>query len=300
MILPDFVLPGRTSQHWYFSGIDSFEHCLDKQHFKSYPYDIDYVYNSRGFRDQEWPDTLEQLKNAIWCFGDSFTLGIGSPKEHTWPHILQQKSNQRVINISLDGASNEWIARKVTAVLKIISPATVIIHWSYIERRDGFKSSVELNRKWIYHYNKIKGPDWPDCIDLENYDTLPGWILKELEQHDQSWREGIPDETLRLSHVKSGWREDIKNTLDCINQVNALKANTKMIHSFIPAAIPDNYQKSFNEQLDKSDTYIPFFTNLDYARDGLHYDRLTADWLVDHMIQELGSNICSPAPQIGQ
>ena len=125
MILPDFILPSRQHQICTESGIDSLEQCLDKKHFKLYPHQIEYRYNSRGFRDAEWPEDINDLKNATWCIGDSFTVGIGSPLKHTWPYILQQQTGCRVINISMDGASNEWMARKCSTLLKIINPKCI-------------------------------------------------------------------------------------------------------------------------------------------------------------------------------
>ena len=60
MILPDFLLPSRVNKRWEFSGIDSIEQCLDKNHFKNYPHPITYSYNSRGFRDNEWPESINK------------------------------------------------------------------------------------------------------------------------------------------------------------------------------------------------------------------------------------------------
>ena len=125
MILSDFILPTRKNQIWSESGMDSRQLCLDQKHFDSYPYAIEYRYNSRGFRDDEWPSSMEELKKCIWCFGDSFTVGVGSPLSHTWVNILQNKSVLRCINISMDGASNDWIARKVVKVLEEIQPETL-------------------------------------------------------------------------------------------------------------------------------------------------------------------------------
>jgi hypothetical protein len=142
MILPDFVLNSRVNTQMDYSGIDKFEHCLDKKHFDNYPYQVEYVYNSRGFRDQEWPTDLDKLRSSIWCIGDSFTAGVGSPLEHTWPYLLQQQAGQRTINVSMDGASNDWIARKAIRVINTISPGTVVIHWSYLHRREEEQSDT--------------------------------------------------------------------------------------------------------------------------------------------------------------
>lgn len=136
MILYDFVLFSRRNQRWDYSGIDSLEKCFDKQHFLRYPHTVNYVYNSRGFRDAEWPESTQELESAIWCVGDSFTVGLGSPYEHIWPQRLQQARGQRTINVSMDGASNNWISRRACAILQKIRPGTMVIQWSYIARRE--------------------------------------------------------------------------------------------------------------------------------------------------------------------
>lgn len=123
------------------TGIDSYANCLNKKHFLDYPYSVNYQYNSRGFRDEEWPHT--DLENCVWCFGDSFTVGLGSPLEHTWVNLLQTKINKRCINISMDGASNQWISRRAVQVLKEIKPKNMIIMWSYFHRRE--RSNYKLN-----------------------------------------------------------------------------------------------------------------------------------------------------------
>jgi hypothetical protein len=65
MILPDFVLPIRANAQWDYSGMDDPNFCLDPKHFKRYPYSVQYNFNSRGYRDAEWPQSLEELRNAI-------------------------------------------------------------------------------------------------------------------------------------------------------------------------------------------------------------------------------------------
>ena len=45
------------------SGMDTLEECHDKDHYLSYTKDISYRYNSKGFRDHEWP---EDLSDVVW------------------------------------------------------------------------------------------------------------------------------------------------------------------------------------------------------------------------------------------
>ena len=151
MILPEFILTSRQNQIWFESGMDSLDNCLDKKHFKSYPYPIEYRYNSRGYRDAEWPEDVSELENAIWCFGDSFTVGIGSPLSHTWVNILQHKLNKRCINVSMDGASNEWMLRKIKNLVEIIAPQTIIVQWSYFARRELPDNSMPDERRAVWY-----------------------------------------------------------------------------------------------------------------------------------------------------
>ena len=126
MILPKISNYSKINLRAKFSGMDSDAKCPDKKQFKSFPYEVDYHYNSRGFRDLEWPDSLDELKQSIWCIGDSFTVGIGSPIDHTWVRQVELKTKKRCINISLDGASNFWIARQAKHILTTINPKIII------------------------------------------------------------------------------------------------------------------------------------------------------------------------------
>ena len=151
-VLPDLVLRRRQHQVWTHSGIDSPEHCVDLDHFLAYPWPIEYRYNSRGFRDAEWPDSVQELQQAVWCLGDSFTAGIGVPIEHTWFQCLERQLAQRCINISLDGASNDWIARRGSEILNTVQPRAMVVHWSYVERRelDNAEADEERRHQSVY------------------------------------------------------------------------------------------------------------------------------------------------------
>jgi hypothetical protein len=281
MILPDFVIPSRVNQHWLHSGIDSPELCLDKKHFESYAYSVEYNYNSRGYRDQEWPVSIDELKHGIWCLGDSFTVGLGSPLEHTWPYVLQQATNTRTINVSMDGASNNWMARKAIRVLQEISPKIIIIQWSYIARRE---SSLEesLNRQWDLFYQNIRDDSWSDCARDQQH-NLPTYILQEIDTLHGGWEEKkfLHDEWRIMQSICCSDEDDIANTLTCIQNVQDCAGNTVVIHSFIPNFVPYKYKGVIEAQT--PGLVIPEISRLDLARDGHHYDVATAGCLVDHI-----------------
>jgi hypothetical protein len=114
------------------SGMDCLELCLNKEHFRNYAKKITYQYNSRGFRDAEWPN---DLSNVIWCVGDSFTVGVGQPFEETWPQVLDSKLGRRCLNIGEDGCSNDTIALRVQEICKLYRPKLIVVMWSYLSRR---------------------------------------------------------------------------------------------------------------------------------------------------------------------
>lgn len=135
-------------------GIDSYDQCLDKEHFKTYPYPVFYFFNKRGFRDEEW---LDDMSNKIWCVGDSFTVGLGLQFEHIWPRLIDGS-----VNVSLNGASNDWIARQAVSILENFEPLALLIQWSYLHRRENKDSSKDDVMRMM-HYDE-NDPD-----DLENF-----------------------------------------------------------------------------------------------------------------------------------
>jgi lysophospholipase L1-like esterase len=112
-------------------GIDSPTECFFPDHYQNFNYNVDYVFNHLGYRE---PDNY--TKNAIICIGDSFTVGLGLPVELTYPKRLQNMLDYPVLNFSLNGASNEWITRKLNIILKYFDPAAIVVHYTFSHRRE--------------------------------------------------------------------------------------------------------------------------------------------------------------------
>ena len=286
MILPDFVLPSRVNQCWEYSGMDSLSDCLDKTHFKKYPHAISYQYNSRGFRDQEWPQTLEELKTAIWCVGDSFTVGLGSPMEHTWPGLLQKQTGQRIINVSMDGASNNWIARHVKQIQDTVAPETIVIMWSYLHRRES-SNNLATDEERRLHSDAFSNDatdidNFKQCVELIDYSSntiiefsIPHYTEIGLENVALTWS------TLRgrdwpLAHPATP--QQLLELPEFVQQ--ELKQQFKIWTQF-QQVLELHYQLS---------TLIDRIINverLDLARDGHHFDLITAQWVVDQIVNRL-------------
>lgn len=142
-----------------FIGIDSIDKAVDRDHFIKYPKKIIYNYNQMGYRDEEWP---ESVTDQIWTVGDSFTVGIGQPYQEIWPKLLEKTLNCRVINLSMNGASNDWISRKINYIINNFEPAAIFVQWSYLHRR-------EIDNPLISDEERSLHFDPNDDKDLDNF-----------------------------------------------------------------------------------------------------------------------------------
>jgi hypothetical protein len=281
MILPDLVLPSRINQCWEYSGIDSIENCLDKNHFKQYPYPITYNYNGRGFRDQEWPDSGKELTDAIWCVGDSFTVGVGSPIEHTWPWLLQKQTGRRVINVSMDGASNNWIARKTALIQKEIAPKNIVVMWSYVHRREREDCNLDDENRKIY---TLESTNLEDIVNLKN--------CVKIIKHKNLIQLAIPGYAPILNFQNS-WN-NIRGS-DWPLLAPTTTDELMLLPDFVQCELKEDFKlwTELQQSIELSKVISSLTNNiidvnrLDLARDGHHFDVVTAQWVVDQTVSML-------------
>lgn len=256
--------------------------CKDREYFDNYPWPISYVYNSRGFRDAEWP---RDLNDVIWCMGDSFTVGLGAPFLHIWPQRLSAETGRRTINVSMDGASNSWIGRRAIQILDLGIVDTMIIQWSYTQRRENFDNAEIVNLKWQTLYNDIKDPLWPVCPRWQDQDELPAQILAKIQQNPRyQLVTQISDEDRRLWIPKDRRaivddRINTRDFLDHVQQVESHKKNACVIHTFIPGFSRDRDLYKEIKSWPAQRLWLPEIKRLDWARDQHHYDIVTSDKL---------------------
>jgi hypothetical protein len=137
------ILPKKIGWKSHYSGIDSLELCNDRHHFLNYSKKITYEYNSKGFRDHEWPT---DLNDVIWCIGDSFTVGLGQPFEETWPSLLQKNIGRRCLNLGEDGCSNDTMSLRIKMINELYNPKLIIVMWSYFHRRRVKNNNVHYEK----------------------------------------------------------------------------------------------------------------------------------------------------------
>ena len=69
--------------------------------------DFNYQFNSWGFRGPEYAQYIGQPVNI--CLGDSFTVNIGGPVDHSWVSQLAERFDIPTLNLGMDGAGNDAI-----------------------------------------------------------------------------------------------------------------------------------------------------------------------------------------------
>jgi hypothetical protein len=287
MILQNLVIPSRRNLKLEYSGMDSLERCLNKDHFRSYPHKIEYVHNSRGFRDSEWPDSLDELKDAIWCVGDSFTAGIGSPYEFIWPQVLAAATGRCCINVSMDGASNTWISRRAQQIIKEVAPIHMVVLWSYFHRREHTNTEWPDERRRL-HFDKLEtdSEDFEDfancCRQLKNVATsttivngmIPhAWSPPDCSITWQNLRD--PVWPSREPHNKSDFFALPEYIQQELFSQPVIKADFELMFAF-------------NEFINRHQ--IIQLTNLDYARDHHHFDNITSEFFVQKICKALFAN----------
>ena len=235
----------RINLKLFHSGIDSATFFLNKKHSCDNKKSVHYTYNSKGFRDEEWPHDIE---NKIWCVGDSFTVGLGQPYEEIWPKMLEKQLGEHCINISEDGCSNDLMAQRIEQI-KTFNPKCIIVMWSYFWRR-------WINKKNV-HYD-IDQRESPKH-DLDNF--LKNLKLANSESPCKILNYVIPD---CIIESISSWQRMLGSK------------NKKNINKLIDYHYPDNDFPVVNEVV-----------QLDYSRDGHHFDVVTCENIVKDILIKL-------------
>ena len=287
-MLDDLRIASNSNLKLNESGLDSYKDCRDREFFIRYPHRVEYHYNSRGFRDSEWPENPRQ---AVWCVGDSFTVGLGAPLDRTWPYLLKQKLNKPGITIAMDGGSNEWICRRVNDITQQAEPALFVIMWSYANRREIPNSPLPDDRRrvwatpdsdeqdfynWLRCFRQIKALGVPALhfaipnahaifdvekriVDLWQNVRAPSWPIDaptSIEHFEQF------DHSIKMDFLK--------------NNKDAVKDLFKLFHL-----------KSLKQQYLTELSEVVLVPQLDYSRDCHHFDVLTATWVVDQAVGKL-------------
>jgi len=107
----------RTTDEWY-----------------NYPIqDFDYQFNSWGFRGPEYNEHVGQPVNI--CLGDSFTVNLGGPVEHSWCSQLAEHFDIPTLNLGMDGAGNDAIQLVYKRACELFDVQNTFVMYSFLHRR---------------------------------------------------------------------------------------------------------------------------------------------------------------------
>ncbi len=163
---------GRKLRYW---GIDT---PKTFKAMKSNPngfteHNVTYTFNKHGFRGD---DVDEQTDYTILVAGCSHSLGVGLDDSQTWvqqlKQILPKQNTLKIINISISGASNDYIARALLQCTELINPDCVIACYTYPARREAL---LLPNKGHVLQMT----PTVPDSLagDENIIDEYKGWFM---------------------------------------------------------------------------------------------------------------------------
>jgi len=187
----------------------------------------------------------------------------------------------------MDGASNYWISRKITRVLTVIKPSIIVVQWSYPHRQELNNCNLPDEVRRVHFVE--------DVTDSAKLLLKSCNLIKSIEADKQNTKiihSFIPDSVsvlLResLSYADAGkiW-ESLKGSSWGAFPKSFYEFNE--LPDFIISELGSNYnrfQTMFEIKKILSEIiYLPEIKRLDIARDGHHYDLITATDFVDKLV----------------
>ena len=160
------------------SGLDTpGESISSSRDFREYPIqDFTYQFNSWGFRGPEYVEHIGKPVNI--CLGDSFTVNVGGPIDHSWPSQLAEHFNISTLNLGMDGAGNDAIHLVYTRACKLFDVQDTFVMYSYLHRRlvdNEFTQEVHNDSENFRYFLKHRIPNVYEC-------ALPAWTWNKKEQ----------------------------------------------------------------------------------------------------------------------
>ena len=133
MLINDLEYYTRKSNYVnQYSGMDNPRH--HGRDFYDYPIqDFDYQFNSWGFRGPEYEQYRDQPVNI--CVGDSFTVNLGGPVEHSWCSQLAEHFSIPTLNLGMDGAGNDTLHLVHSRACELFDVQNTFVMYSYLHRR---------------------------------------------------------------------------------------------------------------------------------------------------------------------
>lgn len=204
---------------------------------------ITYVVNAYGYRSDEFDIRPDEFR--VLFIGDSNTQGIGLPLDQMYTTLVCRELEKKVgrpvrqLNMAWAGTGSDWVSMIVHQSVEILKPDVIFLLYSHIHRRN-----------WFVNPNKV-------------YTFLPG--QSHILSLDREFRA-----LLRLTNESESWFRFVQNASAVDDRLRILK---------IPYfwAMQEAFPQDFIGQYMSTDNFYPidFDHALDWARDNMHFGRLT-------------------------
>jgi hypothetical protein len=256
------------------SGMDHPDTCnFSSEDWHAYPVqDFDYQFNSWGFRGPEYTQFIGKPVNI--CLGDSFTVNLGGPIEHSWCSQLALHFDVPTLNLGMDGAGNDAIRLVYDRACKIFDVQNTFVMYSYLHRRlveNKFEQKVFDSSENFKYFLEYRIPNVFEC-------ALPSWNWINEEKQFLSNLEiyffDIPN-VLYFSDYQTIDRKFVNKDL-----YNNFRGNDwPTLEQFIQGAEPhkDMFTKEFGQFLSNH-----MYTN----RDGHHMNQETNKIYADYFYNQ--------------
>ena len=179
MLIEDLQYYKRSAN--YTSNTSGMDHPDRSQRttkeWHAYPVqDFDYKFNSWGFRGPDYKQYIDKKVNI--CLGDSFTVNVGGPIEHSWCSQLALHFDVPTINLGMDGAGNDAIRLVYDRACDLFDVQNTFVMYSYLHRR--LKNNDFIHVGCLDHYENIKLFE-KNMLQDAIYTFLPSWCWDHEE-----------------------------------------------------------------------------------------------------------------------
>jgi hypothetical protein len=198
-----------------------------------------------------------------------------------------------VINVSTDGASNEWIARTACDAYDLAGPSRMVVMWSYLHRREHPDANLSDHDRRLHSVRSTMAQDF------ENFDSC----RKQVHAHcaDSNIIElVIPnfadvDSYLAWKRVRNpnwqptvSWPQLLPPTLEEFRDLHPeIVAELRTLHGLDIDKLLEFY--TIQQQIPECSAGVVRVDYLDHARDGHHFDIVTTKWVAKQVQNLLNS-----------
>jgi len=267
MLIEDLVYYKRSANYTNnTSGIDHPHRSKrNTKGWYSYPIqDFNYQFNSWGFRGPEYKQYIGKPVNI--CLGDSFTVNVGGPIEHSWCSQLAKNFDIPTLNMGMDGAGNDAIKIVYNRACEIFDVQNTFVMYSYFHRRLSNNNEFVHFDNSVFNFDELIFYFYKNFIDGAFYTFVPSWCWSKDE----------------LTYLENNHKKNLYK----LNQIDLEDIHTSMVtyitkdeYNFYKGSDWISYDRFKKGQINKIMLEDDYFINhileryINKNRDGNHLDQ---------------------------